>query len=334
MQIAALQRVALLERGLQIGDLAGVGQAFDGLDLGAVALHRQHQAAAHDLAVDAHGAGAADAVLAADMAAGERQIVAQEIDQRLARLDALGDVLAVDGEGNVEAWSLMTAPPSIARRRAAAARRRDAFSRSPVACTSSCGSRSSAATAASILPLASAASALLRAHRRGADAEIGQPHVARASCRRRARWRRGRRWRNRRGGAPVRRKPMRVSLSPAGTRMAVSTSCGPSAVSNRPLKKSCALMVRLPFGPVDVDFAVERQQAGRQFGRRIGEGDRAAERAAVADGGVADMRHGARDQRRVFGDQLGAFGLRHGAPARRFRPCRFCARCRRARRCR
>ena len=36
----------------------------------------------------------------------------------------------------------------------------------------------------------------------------------------------------------------------AGTRMAVSTSCGPSAVSNRPLKKSCALTVRLPFGPV------------------------------------------------------------------------------------
>ena len=30
------------------------------------------------------------------------QILAQEIDQRLARLDALGDRLAVDGEGNVE----------------------------------------------------------------------------------------------------------------------------------------------------------------------------------------------------------------------------------------
>ncbi len=100
--VAALQGVALLERRLQVGDLAGIRQAFDGLDLGAVALHRQHQAAAHDLAVHPHGAGAADAVLAADMAAGERQILAQEIDQRLARLDALGDRLAVDGEGNVE----------------------------------------------------------------------------------------------------------------------------------------------------------------------------------------------------------------------------------------
>ena len=65
----------------------------------------------------------------------------------------------------------------------------------------------------------------------------------------------------------------------------------------------------LALGAGGVDFAIERQQAGRQFGGRIGEGDGAAERAAIADGGVADMRHGARDQRRVFGDQLGAFGL-------------------------
>ena len=41
--------------------------------LRAVALHREHQAAAHDRAVDPHRAGAADAVLAADMAAGQRQ---------------------------------------------------------------------------------------------------------------------------------------------------------------------------------------------------------------------------------------------------------------------
>ena len=33
---------------LQVGDLAGVGDAFDGLDARAVALHREHQAAAHD----------------------------------------------------------------------------------------------------------------------------------------------------------------------------------------------------------------------------------------------------------------------------------------------
>ena len=65
-------------------------------------MHGQHQAAAHNGAIDAHGAGAADAVFAADMAAGEAQILTHEIDQRLARLDAFADGLAVDGEGNVE----------------------------------------------------------------------------------------------------------------------------------------------------------------------------------------------------------------------------------------
>ena len=51
----------------------------------AVGLHRQHQAAAHDLAVHAHGAGAAHAVLAADVRAGQAQLLAQEIHQVLAR---------------------------------------------------------------------------------------------------------------------------------------------------------------------------------------------------------------------------------------------------------
>src|SRR6185437_11364181 len=162
---AALQSVALLEGQLQVGDLAGVRHTLDGFDLGAVALRRQHQAAAHDLAVHPHGAGAADAVLAADMTPGHEQVVAQEIDQRLARIHALTDGLAVDGEGNVEdvvahnvhlSWPgltrpsrlggrsgasstgiagpgpamttkwLMPAPQTTARPRAAAARRPDA----------------------------------------------------------------------------------------------------------------------------------------------------------------------------------------------------------------
>ena len=88
VQIAALQGVALCERRLQVGDLAAVASALDGLHRGAVALRRQHQAAAHDLAITRTRAGAADAMLAADMAAGQRQVLAQEIDQRLARVDA------------------------------------------------------------------------------------------------------------------------------------------------------------------------------------------------------------------------------------------------------
>ncbi len=78
----------LVERLLQIGELARVRQALDRVDLAAVRLHREHQAAAHDLAVDAQRARAAHAVLAADVRAGEAQLLAQEVDQVLARRDA------------------------------------------------------------------------------------------------------------------------------------------------------------------------------------------------------------------------------------------------------
>ncbi len=59
----------------------------------------------------------------------------------------------------------------------------------------------------------------------------------------------------------------------------------------------------------DLDRAAERQQAGRQFGRGIGERDRAAERAAVADRGVGDMRQGQCEQRRMGGDKRRGEGL-------------------------
>ena len=53
----------------------------------AVGLRREHQAGAHGSAVEDDRAGAADAVLAADMGAGEQQIVAQEIAQQHPRFD-------------------------------------------------------------------------------------------------------------------------------------------------------------------------------------------------------------------------------------------------------
>jgi len=52
---------------LQLLDLARIRKPFDRVDRTAVGLCREHQAAAHDLAVDAHRAGAAHAVLTADM---------------------------------------------------------------------------------------------------------------------------------------------------------------------------------------------------------------------------------------------------------------------------
>src|SRR5262249_32091492 len=160
--IAALQRVACDERLLQIGDLVGVGHAFDRVDAGSIALHGQHQAAAHYDTVHAHTAGAAHAMLAADMAAGEREVLAQKVDQRLARIDAFAHLFAVDGDRDlVEA--LVRAGPRLVGRppRRSRTPARCVFT-APDACMSSGGSRSRASvlTAPSISPSASTGSAL------------------------------------------------------------------------------------------------------------------------------------------------------------------------------
>src|SRR4029079_1667506 len=158
---AALQRIALLKGRLQVGNLAGIGKAFDGLHLGAIALGGQHQATTHNLAVNTHGAGTAHAVLTADMASGEKQVVAQVIDQRLARVDAALHAFTVDRQGDID--GVLAHPRAsinwVATRRSRTPAR--CFFVFAVACTSSFGSRSSAPTAASISPAASAASAFL-----------------------------------------------------------------------------------------------------------------------------------------------------------------------------
>jgi hypothetical protein len=48
----------------------------------AVGLDGQHQAGAHGLAVEQDGAGTAHAVLAADVGAGEIEVVAEEVGRR------------------------------------------------------------------------------------------------------------------------------------------------------------------------------------------------------------------------------------------------------------
>ena len=57
----------------------------------------QHGARLHRDAIDQHQAGAALRGVAADMGAGEAQVVAQELDQQRAVLDIGRDRLAVDG---------------------------------------------------------------------------------------------------------------------------------------------------------------------------------------------------------------------------------------------
>jgi hypothetical protein len=77
-----------MERLLQTRELARIRKPFDRLDVAAVCLHGEHQAAAHDLAVHAQRARAADAVLATDVRAREAKLLAQKIDEVQARSDA------------------------------------------------------------------------------------------------------------------------------------------------------------------------------------------------------------------------------------------------------
>src|SRR5262249_18606802 len=106
-------------------------------------------------------ARAAYAVLAADMTAGERDVVAQEVAQRLARVDPFAHFLAVQGDGDlVEALAHDGAHASCCATRRSSTPARWVFT-APDACTSSGGLRSpaSAFTAASTSPSASAGSA-------------------------------------------------------------------------------------------------------------------------------------------------------------------------------
>ena len=93
---------------------------------------------------------------------------------------------------------------------------------------------------------------------------------------------------------PVRPGPHRERRSP------VSSSSGSSAVDHTPVKKSAAgdgagaRRLRRTW-----NVGVEGEGHGRVLGRRVGVGQRAADRAPVADLEVADVRRGRAEQRHV-----------------------------------
>src|SRR3546814_5412408 len=74
------------------------GQSLDRRHCAAIGLHREHQAAAHGIAVDDDRACTADAVLATDMHAGAAGIAAQEVAERQAAFDGRIVLSAVDDE--------------------------------------------------------------------------------------------------------------------------------------------------------------------------------------------------------------------------------------------
>ena len=85
-------------------------EPFDGGDAAAVGLRREHQARADGGAIDDHRAGAAHAMLAADMRAGEQEIVTQKVAQQQARFHATPIGCAVHGDGDLVPISVHDAP--------------------------------------------------------------------------------------------------------------------------------------------------------------------------------------------------------------------------------
>src|SRR4051794_9282035 len=82
-----LEAVALPEGPLHRGQGLGVrGQPLDRGDLRILHLDAQHQAGTNCLPVDEDGAGTADAVLAAEVCAGQPEVFAQGVGEGLARL--------------------------------------------------------------------------------------------------------------------------------------------------------------------------------------------------------------------------------------------------------
>jgi hypothetical protein len=70
------------KRRLHRVQLVALGDALDGGDAGASRLAGKHGARFHRAAVDMHDAGAALAGIAADMGAGEIEVIAQEMDEQ------------------------------------------------------------------------------------------------------------------------------------------------------------------------------------------------------------------------------------------------------------
>ena len=97
----ALQPVILVKGLLHGMELTIRRQALYGGDAGAVGLAGEHGARFDGHAVDEHDAGAALRCVAADMGAGQAQMLAQELHQQGAGVDIRGDGIAVYDQGNL-----------------------------------------------------------------------------------------------------------------------------------------------------------------------------------------------------------------------------------------
>ena len=99
---AALQRVAHMKRVLNIGDDAALRQALHGFDVLAIRLDGKHEAGMNSSSIQQHKTRPARPHLAAEMRAGQAQIIPEEVGKRGPRFDESADSLAVYGgrDGN------------------------------------------------------------------------------------------------------------------------------------------------------------------------------------------------------------------------------------------
>jgi hypothetical protein len=105
---AALDGAGLHERLLDRVEGVAVGQALDRDDLGALGLAGQDQAGADQDAVQVDGAGAALALLAGVLGAGQAEALAQHVQQALALPDVVGVArFAVDRAGHAHRRQLL-----------------------------------------------------------------------------------------------------------------------------------------------------------------------------------------------------------------------------------
>src|SRR5947209_20423794 len=77
-----------------------IGDPFYGQDVRSFQLPNEDSARLHGLTIDVHHACAALGSIAADMCAGEPQVLAQELHQESARINITGDGLAVHRQCN------------------------------------------------------------------------------------------------------------------------------------------------------------------------------------------------------------------------------------------
>ncbi len=116
----ALKPVVLAKGLLQRMEAAvGPGNSLDGHDFRVVRLGHEHGAGLDRLAVEINGAGPAVAGVAADMRAGQRKLLAQQMDEQHAWLGERLDRAPIDRQFDMHLghqWSL----PQAARSRALA----------------------------------------------------------------------------------------------------------------------------------------------------------------------------------------------------------------------